>query len=196
MSFAPDSLIDLRRYLAEAFGVERKQFGIAGTVTPRRPWGYHLGKGDIYGPKGMGNKDYSVQRRRDKAGLSNASAGFDINVGSAQERALVAFLIEAAKSGADERMLVEVIGPDPRGIARRWAKPNWDRPLAARQDHDWHIHLSFHRDTEAEDKRPIFAPFFGTKGARMASTEDEAEPDHPEEEEGLELDHEGAEGEQ
>lgn len=194
MSKAPQTLVDLRQYLADAFEVPRNRFGIRGRVTARRPWGYHLGRSDIYGPGGMRGRDYSIRRPRDKRGLTDSSAGFDINIGAADERALVAYLVDEARAGRDNRMLVEVIGPDRQGVAKRWAKPDWEaRP--ARADHDWHIHISFHRDTEHEDKRPLFAGFFDPAPPVEDSLENGAEleaADHPEVveaelEEGLEL---------
>jgi hypothetical protein len=167
VSTAPSTLIDLRRFLAEQFEVDRKNFGITGRVTARRPWGFHLGKSDIYSDAGMGDRDYSVRNKRNKAGLTNASAGFDIKVPVGKLKKLTAYLVEKARSDTTNpggpSLLFEVIGPDANGAAKRWAVPNGWQPEAARADHEWHDHLSFWRDTEFIDKRPLFYDFFGVQ---------------------------------
>lgn len=165
VSKAPQTLIDLRVFLAEQLGIEKRNFGITGRVTPRRPWGYHLGRADIYSDAGMKDRDYSVKYPRDRAGLTNASAGFDIRLPRARLQALTAYLVDLAARGATNpdgpSLLVEVIGPDSQGAAKRWAVATKWKPVKARADHEWHAHLSFFRDTEFVDKRPMFFAFLG-----------------------------------
>lgn len=164
MSTAPQTLVDLRIDLAARAGVDKRNFGITGRATTRRPWGFHLGEKDITGgPPAVGMaKDYSVQHRRNKRGLTNASAGFDIRLPVGRLKKLAAHLVDLAKTGKDGGMLFEVIGPDSTGAAKRWAIDTKWQPRPARADHEWHIHISFFRDTEFKDKRPLFDGFFGT----------------------------------
>ena len=151
--------------LADLYDVDKALFSIRGSISKRRPWGFHLSKSDIYGPDGMGDRDYSVEHRRNKRSVSEESAGFDINVGAARERALVKYLVEIGRHYRDpltgKSLLFEVIGPNEQGVAKRWGNPtNW-QPVDARNDHDWHIHLSRWRDTLHVDIRPLFFEHFG-----------------------------------
>jgi hypothetical protein len=182
MSKAPQTLIDLRVMLADLFGVPKDRFGIRGVVTPRRPWGYHLGKSDIYGPGGKGDADYSIRYRRDQRGLSDYSAGFDANVAPKDERDLVAYLVQNhgwRDPSTGKTLLVEVIGPDKAGLAKRWARDTGWKPTKARGDHSWHIHLSFYRDTESIDKRPLFFGFFGIESYPEMEEPDPIDPENP-----------------
>jgi hypothetical protein len=178
MSQAPQTLVDLRIFLADAYDIEGKNFGIRGTCTERRPWGYHLGKADIFSDCGKKLKDYSLRYKRDRNGLTNSSAGFDIRLPQQKLRALVAYLVQQGKNGyafGGKSLIVEVLGPDSTGEAKRWARDtNW-LPRDARNDHEWHAHISFYRDTEFIDKRPLFAKHLGVNLAAPAGQdEDEA----------------------
>lgn len=144
---------------------------VISTRAVRSSRGYHAGKAEIYGPDGAGDRDYSVRRRRDKAGLSNASAAQDISFrsdgspGSAgrARRALVdlcAYLVDLAKTGGT-RDLVEVIGPGADGDAYYQAAPRWRaRPRPDGDSHEWHIHVAHFRDAEDHDLAAIFLPFW------------------------------------
>lgn len=170
MSTIPQSLSDLKRYLIEKTGAEGKNFGIRGAVGARRQWGYHLGRSDIYGSGGYGDKDYSNRRRRDRAGLSEASSGFDIRLPAKELKRLTAYLVDEARAGRAD--LMEILGPDSLGAAKRWARPDW-KPLPASADHRWHIHLSFPRDTETGDRVAMFEGLYGSR------TPVEPEPEDP-----------------
>jgi hypothetical protein len=123
----------------------------------------------------MGDDDYSVQRKRDKRGLTNASAGFDIRLPQGKLRELVAYLVNKCRMG-ETKLLVEVIGPNAQGEAKRWAKgTNW-QPVDARDDHEWHAHLSFFRDTEEIDKRPLFYELVDYQPPQPDETGDPLDP--------------------
>jgi hypothetical protein len=176
MSSAPQTLVDLRKFLADQYDVPAKNFGIRGTCTARRPWGYHLGKADIFGDCGKKRRDYSIQYRRDRLGLTEASAGFDIKLPIGKLKALCAYLVQQGRSGyqfGGKTLIVEVLGPDQNGVAKRWARDtNW-LPVDARDDHEWHIHVSFYRDTEFISKLPLFARHLGV------DLEEPVEPEEP-----------------
>lgn len=180
MSFAPDSLKALRRYLVEKTGKPTENFGIRGTVGAKRVQGYHLGKVDIYGPGGLGDADYSVRRPRDKRGLTDAASGFDMKLPIAALKELRAYLVSAARAGRAPD-LVEIIGPGSDGRAYDWRKPDWVRvgPRAKGDSHEWHIHLSYHRDSEFRDKVALFEPYYGP---RTVVDEPEPEPEPIEDE--------------
>lgn len=184
VSLRHQTMIDLVVMLADLWDVPKEQFSIRGVITKRRPWGFHLAKSEIYGPDGMGDRDYSVKQPRNKRAVSEYSAGFDINVGGKREREVVAHLVEMARTGKDKvngkSLLFEVIGPDKDGKAMRWGVRTGWKPVPARADHDWHVHISFWRDQEEADKRPLFFGYFGIQ-QYPALIEEPEEPEHPEE---------------
>lgn len=165
MSTNPASLRALGAYWVAQGGVN---LGVVGNAAHRK--GYHLGKDRIYdgsGP-GLGSADYSVQTARDKAGLSDAASAIDLGRLDGSLPALYRFSrwlvtqCQANKPGA--RDFREVIySPDGVKVLR------WDRqrglasaPRSGEADnsHLTHTHISFYRDSETRDKRPVFAPYF------------------------------------
>lgn len=164
MSSNPPSLRALGSYWVSQGGVN---LGVVGTRRTHRR-GYHLGRNRIFGPDGVGAADYSVQTARDKAGLSNAASAIDLG---RLDGSLVklyefsAWLVEQCRADAPgTRDIREIIfSPDGRhvygynreaGVASRPIRGYGDR------SHITHTHISFYRDSEARDKRPLFAPFF------------------------------------
>jgi hypothetical protein len=161
VSDAPENLKDLRRYLMEKTGKTSANFGIRGVVGPKRNSGYHLGRRDIYGEGGLGDKDYSIQRPRDKRGLTDMSAGFDIQLGVAELKRMRAWLVAEATAGRAD--LMEIIGPGDDGRAYAWQKWTGWQPVGPRakgDGHEWHIHLSYPRDTETADKVALFRRYY------------------------------------
>ena len=75
MSSSPQSLRQLGTYWTAQGGVN---LGVVGNAA--HTYGYHLGRDRIYdgGGPGKGDRDYSVQTRRDKAGLSDAASAIDL----------------------------------------------------------------------------------------------------------------------
>lgn len=172
MSYAPRSLLDLQAYWRAQKGVS---LGIVGDT--RHTKGYHLGKDRIYdgaGP-GLGDADYSVKTTRDKRGLTNGAAGIDLGkLGGSYVnlRTFSKWLVARARANAPEtsQMREIIYSPDGKTVLR------WDRqrgyasaprPGEADSSHLTHTHISFYRDTEAKDKRPIFAPYFATEDQTM-----------------------------
>lgn len=173
MSLAPGSLLDLQAYWVSQGGVS---LGIVGNAVHCK--GYHLGRDRVYGacacrPKnicvpGLADRDYSVQTARDKAGLSNAASAIDLGRldGSlANLHAFSAWLVERCRTNqpgtADFREVI--YSPDGKTVLR------WDRerghasaprPGEADDSHLTHTHISFYRDSEDRDKRPVFEPYF------------------------------------
>jgi hypothetical protein len=189
VSYAPQTLIDLRRFLVAQTDLAGKNFSIRGFCGKKRVWGYHLGQSDIYSRCGYGKRDYSIQHRRNRLGLTNASAGFDIRLPQAKLRKLTAYLVAQGKAGwrdpsSGKTLLFEVIGPNERGVATRWAKDTGWQPTDGRNDHEWHVHIGFWRDTEHIDKRPLFAAFFNVA---TPEPEQPQEPDLPIKPEGDEV---------
>lgn len=173
MSSAPGSLLDLQSFWVSQGGVS---LGIVGNAVHCR--GYHLGRDRVYGacacrPKnicvpGLGNLDYSVQTARDRAGLSNAASAIDLGKLGGSLRNLYRFsewLVEQCRANepgtADLREVI--YSPDGTTVLRwdrergYWSAP---RPGEADDSHLGHTHISYYRDAEARDKRPLFARFF------------------------------------
>jgi len=155
LTFAPDTLEDLRDYLKTPTGLTAVSLGITGDAAHRG--GYHCGKDRTT------SGDYSVdESARDKAGLSLAASAIDIggfSKGGKSLRALSLWLVEQCKAGAAGTADIREIiySPDGKNVKR------WDR-LGVRSSGDsshlWHTHISFFRDAEHRDKRAIFRAYF------------------------------------
>ncbi len=137
--------------------------GVVGdTAHAAKGYSYHLGADQLAATA------YSSATARDKAGLTNAASAIDLGRldGSlANLRAFSRWLVgrgQRNESGTSD--IREVIyTPDGKVVLR------WDRergyaaaPRAGEADdsHLTHTHISFYRDSEARDKRPVFAPYF------------------------------------
>lgn len=165
MTYNPQTLRDLGAYWTKQGGVN---LGVVGNTAHTR--GYHLGKDRIFdgsGP-GIGPVDYSVQTARDKAGLTDAASAIDLgrldgSLGNL--RAFSKWLVSRARANAPgTRDLREIIySPDGKTVLR-WDRQrgynSLPRPGEADSSHLTHTHISFYRDSEGRDKRPIFAPYF------------------------------------
>ena len=165
VTYNPKALQDLGAFWKKQGGVN---LGVVGNAAHTK--GYHLGKDRIFdgsGP-GIGYQDYSVQTSRDKIGLTNAAAGIDLgklNGSYANLRTFSKWLVaQARKNATGTNQMREIIySPDGRTVLR------WDRqrgyasaPRTGEADasHLTHTHISWYRDTEKQDHRPIFAPYF------------------------------------
>jgi hypothetical protein len=156
MSYAPQTLLEAREYLLDRTGLSGNAVGIVGDAS--HTYGYHLGK-DRLKPG-----DYSATLARDKAGLSNAASALDVG-NFAKLVALTAFLVAEAKAGRAPDIR-EVIGPKADGRAYRWDFADGEVTQRAKGDsHEWHVHISYYRDSEHRDKVSLFKRFFeGTSG--------------------------------
>lgn len=164
MTYNPKTLQDLGAYWTRHGGVN---LGVVGNAAHTK--GYHLGKDRIYdgsGP-GLGDKDYSVQLPRDKNGLTNAASAIDLGKldGSlpnlrAFSRDLVKRCMASAKTRADVREVI--YSPDGKIVQRYSGVDNkiHTGPGNGDDSHLAHTHISFWRDSEGRDKRPLFAPYF------------------------------------
>src|SRR5690554_6459684 len=156
MSYAPQTLLDARAYILARTKLKPVQVGIVGDSS--HTYGYHLGK-DRLPPN-----DYSARTARDRAGLSNAASALDIGDFGGLWR-LTEFLVAEARAGRlpDVR---EIIGPLRDGRAYRW--DHLDGWTAVRQpkgnSHEWHLHISYYRDSEHRDKTAPFGSFFEGDG--------------------------------
>ena len=156
MSYAPKTLLDARAYILARTKLKPVQVGIVGDSS--HTYGYHLGK-DRLPPN-----DYSARTARDKAGLSDAASALDISDFGDLWR-LTEFLVAEARAGRlpDVR---EIIGPLRDGRAYRWDHlDGWKAVRRAKGDsHEWHIHISYYRDSEYRDKTDVFRRFFEAGG--------------------------------
>lgn len=167
MSSNPPTLRQLGAYWTAQGGVN---LGVVGNAAHTR--GYHLGRDRIYdgsGP-GMGDRDYSVQTKRDRAGLTDAASAIDLGRLNGSLPALYRFsrwlVIQCRQNAPGTRDFREIIySPDGVRVLR------WDRergyataskPGEADSSHLTHTHISFYRDSESRDKRPVFAGYFAT----------------------------------
>ena len=152
MSYAPQTLLEARAYILAHTDLSPVEVGIVGDA--RHTYGYHLGK-DRLPPN-----DYSARTARDKAGLTNAASALDIGDFGDLWR-LTEFLVAEARAGRlpDVR---EILGPLRDGRAYRW--DHLDGWTAVRQpkgnSHEWHLHISYYRDSEYRDKTAPFRRFF------------------------------------
>lgn len=160
MTYAPPALRDLGAYL-EARGVTN--LGIVGDIA--HTYGYHLGRDRIYGPGGKGDADYSVQFDRDAAGLTDAAAGIDLGGDADALRKLTRWLWdECLARGAGTEDVREVIGSADGTNVFGWSSKAPNQLILNYGDatHLWHTHISYFRDTELRDKRPLFGRYFDT----------------------------------
>lgn len=163
MTYAPQSLTDLMAYLGSQ-GV--RNLGIVG--GPTHTYGYHLGRDRVYGTGGQGANDYSVQLARDKAGLSDAASAVDlgrVNGELTGLQQLTAWLwAECQAEKPDTRTIREVLGSADGRTVRCWVAREAGGPTmldnCADASHLTHTHISFFRDTEAADQRPLFRRYF------------------------------------
>ena len=170
MTYAPATLSQLGKYWSDHGGVN---LGIVG--NQKHCAGYHLGKDRIFSDcackpdgtceSGKRWSDYSVQTSRDKAGLTNGSAAIDLgklNGTLVQLRQFSDWLARrCVKSVAGTEDVREVIySPDGKRVLGFKDGVDFLIPDYGDLSHLTHTHVSFYRDAEARDKRPLFAPYF------------------------------------
>ena len=178
MSYAPKTINDLATYWKAQGGVN---LGIVGNTA--HTVGYHLGKDRIYdgsGP-GIGDNDYSVKLARDKAGLTNAASAIDLGKldGTLTNlRRFSEWLVSRALDGKCRDIREIIYSTSDGKYVKRWSGPDNKVYTSLRKNADGsitvitpgngdashfsHTHISFYRDSEGRDKRPLFAPYFAT----------------------------------
>lgn len=164
MTTNPQTLQDLGSYWVAQGGTN---LGVVGNAAHTS--GYHCGRDRIYGGSGQGDADYSVRLARDKAGLTNAASAIDLGklAGSLVNlRAFSRDLVKRCMAQPITRHDVREIIYSPDGVkVQRWSGVDnaiHTGPGNGDSSHLTHTHISFYRDSETRDKRPLFAPYFAT----------------------------------
>jgi hypothetical protein len=190
VSKIPDNISDLKAYFASK--IPERVVSIRGFVGPKRDDGYHLGKSDIYGPGGQGDEDYSIQHPRDKAGLTDFSAAFDLTI---QKRnaagrltvdrpamaALTAYMEQETRAGRMD--IAEFGGPGPDGRAYwHWIgrRGNWRKAILPEGNgHEDHVHCGIRRDRVPDDDLIAdFEPLYGPRTLPLPP-DDPTDPEPP-----------------
>ena len=158
MSYAPSRLVDAGSYWQSNGGAN---LGIVGASSHNS--GYHVGRDRLYGPNGLGDKDYSNLIDRDRAGLTDAASALDLGAGTLDLRGFTAWLFEQCKAQAPgTEQIREVIGSTDGVADLGWSCffPDEVLPDYGDNSHLWHTHISYFRDTEYLDKVDLFARYF------------------------------------
>lgn len=162
MTYNPLTLRQLGAYWVTHGGVN---LGVVGNTAHTK--GYHLGKDRIFAATGEGWKDYSVLHDRDRAGLTNAASAIDLgrlDGTLANLRSFSRWLVaEATEHRDDYRDIREVIYTPDGKTVQRWSGIDgkvYTGPGNGDSSHLTHTHISFFRDSETRDKRPLFAGYF------------------------------------
>lgn len=187
MTISPQTLRDLADFWIEQGGVN---LGIVGdSVHQARP-SYHNGQDVINANGWTATSDYSIRHVRDREpNLTNAAAAIDLgkldgtfgNLRTFSEW-LVGQCQANAPGSADIREIIYWSAKNER--VERW--DGYDRvvrsgPGQGDLSHKFHTHVSFPRDSETRDKRPLWRPFFDdTQGEEemLTFTLDPAKPHH------------------
>jgi hypothetical protein len=164
MTYAPKSISALARFWIDQGG---RSLGIVGSQS--HVVGYHLGHDRIFdgsGP-GIGWDDYSVQTKRDKAGLTDAASAIDLGRLDGSLRDLRLFSKWLVKRCQADRIasrdIREIIySPDGTRVQRYSGIDGLIHtgPGNGDSSHTGHSHISFFRDSVARDKVALIAPYF------------------------------------
>ena len=176
MTYAPACVSGARTYLISR-GIPGNGLGITGDARHKATGGYHCGN-DWLADVGRLYSDYSKRQSwRDRPG-SNAAMALDIGgISRGALASLCSFLVAEAKAGRlpDCR---EIMGPRPGGGVQFWDALGLRTGASA--DHDWHIHMSFFRDSEGRDKTAVFRRYYEPanvvpESAPVGATEEDEE---------------------
>jgi hypothetical protein len=157
VTFAPQSLKDLAAFWIAQGGVN---LGIVGdTDHLTKGVSYHLGKDQLRADA------YSAQTPRDKAGLTNAASAIDLGRldGSlTQLREFSDWLARLCVKNVPGTLDVREVIYSPDGKRVLGFKDGIDFLIPNYGDlsHLTHTHISYYRDSEFRDKRPLFEPYF------------------------------------
>ena len=167
MTYAPASLKALANYWVAQGGVNS---GIVGDAAHQRRASYHNGQDaiDKYGRTAL--DDYSIRHVRDREPyLTNAASAIDLGRLDGSLVALHSFsrwlVAEALQDPEAYRDVREVIySPDGQTVQRYSGVDGaiHTGPGNGDNSHLWHTHISFFRDSEKRDKRPLFEGYFIT----------------------------------
>jgi hypothetical protein len=170
MTANPRTLQDLGAFWTSKGGVN---LGVVG--NQKHCAGYHLGRDRIYSNcackpdgtcvPGKGSVDYSVQTARDKAGLSNSASAIDLGKLNGSLANLFRFSSWLARQCLDNAPgtsdIREVIySPDGKRVLGFKDGIAFLIPDYGDRSHLTHTHISYYRDSEARDKRPLFERYW------------------------------------
>lgn len=158
MTYAPSCCMAARAFLI-SIGIPGKDIGCVGDTSHQSSGGYHVGN-DVLARIGKLDSDYSKRESaKDRPG-SDAAMALDVGgLGPAALIALFKWLVAQCEAGApDTQNIREIIGTrDGKTVVR------WDR-LGIRSSGDsshlYHIHISYFRSSEGQDKTSLFRRYF------------------------------------
>lgn len=151
MTYAPESIQRVQRYLHDKTGLAWVSLGIIGDEHHRG--GYHCGSDRVI------SGDYSVvESPRDRNGLSRAASALDIGNFSGLRKLSLWLVAQCEANTPDSRDIRSIIySPDGKTVRR------YDR-LGKRDSgdgsHRSHTHLSWFRDAEENDKLALFRRYW------------------------------------
>lgn len=155
-TYAPQRLLELRRYLKPLTGLPDNALGIVGDAT--HEGGYHHGW-NLRRMRNGATADYSwTESLRDRNHPSDAASAFDIGT-FARLRELSLWLVSECEAGAADTLDIREIiySPDGKTVKR------WDRlghRTSGDPSHLTHTHVSYFRDAEPRDKIHLYQRFF------------------------------------
>jgi len=160
MTYAPESLLDLRAYLQPITGLSPANLGIVGDADHQLvAVSYHLGRDQL------DSTAYSRRTLRDAAGLTNAASAMDIGNYPGLRQLSIDLVRAGMTNEPGTRDIREIIySPDGKRVLR------WDRERGytslpregeADSSHLWHTHISWYRDSEQRDKIAVFRAITG-----------------------------------
>lgn len=154
MSYAPQTLMDARKFIIDNLGVAAASVGIVGDdAHANAGTGYHLGK------DALKRTAYSIiESPRDRAGLTDAASALDVGTFSKNGQDLRDFsvwLVKQCQAGtADTKDIREVIYSADGKTVKRWDRLK--KRSTGDKSHTWHTHISYFRDSEKRDKTALF----------------------------------------
>lgn len=155
MTYAPDDLLAVRKYLKPKTNLDDNSLGIAGDTAHATTGGYHEGNDDLAAANRL-NTDYSKRESpRDRPG-TNAASAFDIgnfDHNGRNLRQLTQFIVAACKRNDSRCRDIREVIYTPNGVTVE----RWDA-LGIRttgdSSHLYHTHTSFFRDSEGRRANP------------------------------------------
>lgn len=156
---------EVRAFLkGEDADLDDVELGIVGGPSHiRTGTSYHLGADQLI----MSKNPYSVRTPRDRAGLSNASSGLDIDDDLDEMRELCVWLVAECRANAPDTQDIREIIYSPDGVQVL----QWDRERGITSlprphsdlSHRGHGHISWYRDSEFRDKVAVFRRFYAER---------------------------------